>query len=169
MDNTIVFGKMNEDEFRRFEDINIKDYAQTLIKGRGFDEKTALTESEKEFKSMLPDGLHTKDQFLMFIENAQSGTPVGEIWFGYEEEDGERQVFLAEFLIYEEYRRKGIGARMIREMEKRAAEMGINTIRLDTFDWQGKEFYEALGYQCVGHYDNDEDGYSEYFFLKRIS
>ena len=48
MDNTIVFGKMNEDEFRRFEDKNIKDYAQTLIKGRGFDEKTALTESEKE-------------------------------------------------------------------------------------------------------------------------
>ena len=69
----------------------------------------------------------------------------------------------------QEYRRKGIGARLIREMEKRAAAMGVNTVRLDTFNWQGKEFYEALGYQCVGHYDNDEDGYSEYFFLKRIS
>ena len=41
-------------------------------------------------------------------------------------------------------------------------------IRLDTFDWQGKEFYEALGYQQVGHYTNEEDGFSEYFFLKRI-
>ena len=56
----------------------------------------------------------------------------------------------------------------IREMEERAAAMGVNTIRLDTFSWQGKEFYEALGYQAVGHYENAEDGYSEYFFLKRI-
>ena len=46
--------------------------------------------------------------------------------------------------------------------------MGVNTIRLDTFDWQGKDFYEALGYRCVGSYDNAEDGYSEYFFMKRI-
>ena len=57
----------------------------------------------------------------------------------------------------------------MREMEKRAAEMGVNTIRLDTFNWQGKEFYEALKYTCVGHYDNVEDGYSEYFFLKRLN
>jgi hypothetical protein len=41
--------------------------------------------------------------------------------------------------------------------------------RLDMFDWQGKDFYEALGYKCVGQYDNTEDGYSEYFFLKRIA
>ena len=67
------------------------------------------------------------------------------------------------------YRRKGIGARLVRETEKRAAAMGVNAIRLDTFNWQGKEFYEALGYTAVGHYDHDEDGFSEYFFLKRLS
>ena len=77
-------------------------------------------------------------------------------------------LYVSTVFVNEEYRRKGIGARMIHEMEKRAAAMDVNTIRLDTFDWQGKEFYEALDYQCVGHYDNPEDGYSEYFFLKRI-
>jgi len=78
-------------------------------------------------------------------------------------------LYVSTVFVDEEYRRKGIGTRLIREMEKRAAAMGVNTIRLDTFNWQGKEFYEALGYQCAGHYDNAEDGYSEYFFLKRIS
>ena len=78
-------------------------------------------------------------------------------------------LYVSTVFVDQEYRRKGIGARLIREMEKRAAAMGVNTVRLDTFNWQGKEFYEALGYQCVGHYDNDEDGYSEYFYLKRIS
>ena len=80
-----------------------------------------------------------------------------------------RILYVSTVFVDEEYRRKGVGARMIREMEKRAVAMGVNTIRLDTFNWQGKEFYEALGYTCVGRYENTEDGYSEYFFLKRIS
>ncbi len=77
-------------------------------------------------------------------------------------------LYVSTVFVDEEFRRKGIGAQLIREMEKRAAAMGVNTIRLDTFNWQGKEFYEALGYTAVGHYDHPEDGYSEYFFLKRI-
>ena len=77
-------------------------------------------------------------------------------------------LYVSTLFVDPEYRRKGIGTRLIREMEKRAAAMGVNTIRLDTFDWQGKEFYEALGYQCAGHYTNADDGYSEYFFVKRI-
>ena len=79
-----------------------------------------------------------------------------------------RILYVSTVFVDEEYRRKGIGRQLIREMEARAARMGVNTIRLDTFNWQGKEFYEALGYRSVGHYDNREDGYSEYFFLKRI-
>ena len=77
-------------------------------------------------------------------------------------------LYVSTVFVDPEYRRKGIGTQLIREMEKRAAAMGVNTIRLDTFDWQGKDFYEALGYRCVGSYDNAEDGYSEYFFMKRI-
>ena len=79
-----------------------------------------------------------------------------------------RILYVSTVFVDETYRRKGIGARMIREMEKRALAMGVNTVRLDTFNWQGKAFYEALGYQCAGHYKNAEDGYSEYFFVKRI-
>ena len=78
-------------------------------------------------------------------------------------------LYVSTVFVDEEYRRKGIGAQLIHEMEKRAAAMGVNAIRLDTFNWQGKEFYEALGYTAVGHYDHDEDGFSEYFFLKRLS
>ena len=79
-----------------------------------------------------------------------------------------RILYVSTVFVDEAYRRKGIGARMIREMEKRALAMGVNTVRLDTFNWQGKAFYEALGYQCAGHYENAEDGYSEYFFVKQI-
>ena len=80
-----------------------------------------------------------------------------------------RILYVSTVFVDEAYRRKGLGARLITEMEKRAAEMGVNLIRLDTFSWQGKEFYEALGYECAGHYENSEDGYSEYFFFKKLT
>ena len=79
-----------------------------------------------------------------------------------------RILYVSTVFVEEAYRRKGYGTKLIREMEKRAAAMGVNTIRLDTFNWQGKDFYEAMGYKAAGFYENTEDGYSEYFFVKRI-
>ena len=79
-----------------------------------------------------------------------------------------RILYVSTVFVEEAYRRKGYGTKLIREMEKRAAAMGVNTIRLDTFNWQGKDFYEAMGYTAAGHYENADDGYSEYFFVKRI-
>lgn len=77
-------------------------------------------------------------------------------------------LYVSTVFVEEDRRRKGYGKRLMEEMEQRAKAMGVNTIRLDTFSWQGKEFYEALGYEIVGHYENADDGYAEYFFLKRI-
>jgi len=68
----------------------------------------------------------------------------------------------------EAYRRKGLGAALLAEMEKRAGDMGVNLIRLDTFDWQGYEFYKACGYEEVGRYTEPRDRFSEYFFVKRL-
>lgn len=77
-------------------------------------------------------------------------------------------LYVSTLFVDEKYRRKGIAKQLILEMEKRAKAMGVNTVRLDTFDWQGKEFYEALGYECVGHYENSDDGYAEYFYRKSL-
>ncbi len=80
-----------------------------------------------------------------------------------------RILYVSTVFVDEDYRRKGCGRRLIREMERRAVEMGVNLIRIDTFGFQGKEFYEALGYEIVGSYENAVDGYSEYFFVKRLN
>ena len=115
----------------------------------------------------------------MYDEGHMSRKAEGRISIGVE--DGGRLVagldacitafgilYVSTVFVDEDCRRQGVGTRLMREMERRAAAMGADTVRLDTFGWQGKEFYEALGYECVGRYDNEEDGYSEYFFLKRI-
>ena len=77
-------------------------------------------------------------------------------------------LYVSTVFVDEAYRRKGYGKALILEMENRARKLGTNTIRLDTFGYQGKDFYLVLGYEQVGYYRNDEDDYEEYFFLKRV-
>ena len=77
-------------------------------------------------------------------------------------------LYVSTVFVEEPYRRKGYGTKLMQEMESRAKKMGANIIRLDTFNWQGKDFYEAIGYEMVGSYENKFDGYSEHFFLKRL-
>ena len=123
---------------------------------------------------------HIEDQLSAFDEQYITYKLDGSIQIGIEE-DGKliagldacmtafKILYVSTVFVDSAYRRKGYGTQLMREMEQRAKELGANTIRLDTFSWQGKEFYEALGYQVVGHYENPTDGYEEYFFLKRIS
>lgn len=120
-----------------------------------------------------------EDKLNTFDENYITYKMDGSIQVGIEE-DGRivagldscitafKILYVSTVFVDEEYRRKGYGKLLIEEMERRASEMGVNAIRLDTFSWQGKEFYEALNYEIVGSYENDIDGYAEYFFLKRI-
>ena len=77
-------------------------------------------------------------------------------------------LYVSTVFVEEPYRRKGYGSKLMQEMENRARKLGANIIRLDTFNWQGKDFYEAIGYEMVGSYENKFDGYSEHFFLKRL-
>jgi len=70
--------------------------------------------------------------------------------------------------VNENQRGKGVGRKLIECLEKKAASFGANMIRLDTFDWQGADFYKKLGYEQVGRYENKTDGFSECFFLKSL-
>jgi len=53
-------------------------------------------------------------------------------------------------------------------IENKAKKIGVNMIRLDSFNWQGCEFYKKLGYKICGEYKNEIDGFSEYFFIKYL-
>ena len=77
-------------------------------------------------------------------------------------------LYVSTLFVEENHRRMGLGRQLMEAVEQRAKELGADMIRLDTFNWQGKTFYEALGYEIIGQYENTADGFSEYFFLKRL-
>lgn len=77
-----------------------------------------------------------------------------------------RILYVSTVFVDEDYRRKGIAKSLLEQVEERAKDLGADIIRVDTFDWQARDFYESIGYKEVGRYE--AEGFSEHFYLKRI-
>lgn len=70
--------------------------------------------------------------------------------------------------IKEEYRKYGLGSKLLKEVEKLAKEKGCYLIHLDTFDFQAKDFYIKHGYEVFGVLDGCPEGHKRYFLKKNI-
>lgn len=134
-----------------------------------------------EIKELTQDELDSIEQRLEAFDNDHMKHPMeGSISIGAYDDQGvliagadacmtaHRILYVSTVFVEPAYRRQGIGRCLMAQVERRAKDLGANLIRLDTFDWQGKAFYESIGYEIVGQYTCEEDGYSEYFFLKRV-
>jgi len=63
---------------------------------------------------------------------------------------GWKCLYIELFWVKEEYRKKGCGSQLLREVERAAKEQGCYLAHVDTFDFQGKGFYEKHGYEVFG-------------------
>ena len=149
--------KMTGAEFQRFREYSISDYAADLAKGEGLDLERAEETAEKEFLGMLPDGPDTENQFVMSVEDAETGRQAGRIWFCFEDGDSGRKVFLCDFLIFENERRKGYARAALGEMERMARAGGCAESALYVWEHNtaGCSLYRACGYSAVRR---DESG-----------
>jgi len=77
-------------------------------------------------------------------------------------------LYVSTVYVDEAFRGQGLGRKLMEELERKAKALGVNIIRLDTFNWQGAGFYPKVGYTQVGYYENEMDGYSEHFFVKKL-
>ena len=68
--------------------------------------------------------------------------------FGYSIEIGGRDAFLDEMFIHEEHRGRGIGKSVLRQIQSRAAELGVQAIHLevDRSNDRARNLYLALGF-----------------------
>ncbi|MEW9935955.1 GNAT family N-acetyltransferase [Clostridium butyricum] len=70
--------------------------------------------------------------------------------------------------VKEEYRKSGIGSKILNEIEKVAKYKGCYLIHLDTFDFQAKDFYIKHGYDIFGILDECPQRHKRYFMKKII-
>lgn len=68
----------------------------------------------------------------------------------------------------ENYRKNGLGTKLLRHIETIAKEKGATLSMLDTFDFQAEEFYIKNGYQTIGEIRDFPSGHKRVYFSKRL-
>lgn len=70
--------------------------------------------------------------------------------------------------VSEEYQKRGLGSRLLKEVEAIAAENGCTLAHLSTFDFQAKDFYLKHGYEVFGVLENCPEGHCRYYLKKTL-
>lgn len=152
----ITLRPITKKEFEVYMDYSVKDYAKDLMGSSGMNVEEAAAQAKKEFSEMLPEGLLTQDNRIMVIEDPNGKEAVGVIWYLFEYTDGVKQVFLNDFIIKQEERRKGYATEALREMENDAHKNGCT--ESITYVWKhnppGVGLYTKCGYTTFRETDD---------------
>jgi GNAT superfamily N-acetyltransferase len=70
--------------------------------------------------------------------------------------------------VAEPYRMQGIGSRLLAGAEAAAREQGCRAAYLDTFTFQGPEFYPRHGYSELGRLNDFPPGHARIWFWKAL-
>lgn len=77
-------------------------------------------------------------------------------------------LFINLLWVHHDLRRQGIGSALIAEAERRAIDFGCHSAYVDTFSFQGPDFYPRFGYEVFGTLDYPPD-HKRIFFRKRLT
>lgn len=72
-------------------------------------------------------------------------------------------------IIKEEYRKMGLGTKLLNEVERIAIENKCHLMTLDTFDFQAKDFYIKNGYEVFGILEDCPKGHERYYLRKMLN
>ena len=70
--------------------------------------------------------------------------------------------------VREDYRKKGIGSKLLTEAEKEAVKRGCHHVHVDTMSWQAPDFYKKHGYEVVGILPDIPKGNQKYLLIKTL-
>ena len=68
-----------------------------------------------------------------------------------------------------ELRHQGYGRRLVEEAERIARTRGCRHARLDTFDFQARAFYEALGYHVYAELPDFPEGHRQFHLVRQLA
>jgi predicted N-acetyltransferase YhbS len=102
------------------------------------------------------------DYFGLFVRDGagviRAGL-VGNLYAGW--------LFINQLWVHAELRRSGVGSALVTEAERRAIAFGCHSAHVDTFSFQGPDFYPRFGYEMFGTLDYPPD-HKRIFFRKRL-
>ena len=79
-----------------------------------------------------------------------------------------RVIYIDILWVDENYRKQGLGTKLLKEIERVAEEEKCTLIHLDTFDFQAKEFYLRHGYEVFGVLEDCPENHCRYYLKKKL-
>jgi ribosomal protein S18 acetylase RimI-like enzyme len=124
----------------------IRGYAAEHVRNGNWPEEGSLERSRMEFESLLPQGIHTPNQYLWSLVDGEQ--KVGFIWV--QVKDG--KAFIYDFLVEEEYRGKGYGKQALSAMDEKLQSMDVESVALHVFgdNVTAQELYKKMGFEITG-------------------
>jgi ribosomal protein S18 acetylase RimI-like enzyme len=78
------------------------------------------------------------------------------------------EVHIGDLIVGKEYRKSGVGSKLVAAVEDAYKGKGYEKIALTTFGFQAPEFYKKLGYELEFVREDADPKLSKYFYLKRL-
>lgn len=130
--------------------------------------------------------ISVNDRIDDFINREFSGYAKDcDVKLGYEEfcfaaEDGDaiagvitghayyNEVHIGDLIVGKDYRRAGVGSKLVAAVEDAYKGKGYEIIALTTFGFQAPEFYKKLGYEVEFIREDKDPKLNKYFYIKKI-
>lgn len=146
----IQLKPMTEDEFLKYAELSIHGFATESPRYRNVPAEEALKAVSEEFHTkMVPQGIRTPGHFLWQIYDDHER--VGHLHLGEPIRPVARELFAWDFLIYEQFRRKGFARQAMIEAAKRVRELGYLRVALNVFgdNKAAIKLYETMGFRVT--------------------
>jgi RimJ/RimL family protein N-acetyltransferase len=143
----VTLEPIQQEDFERFLEREIGNYANDHVRNGNWPAEGALERSRKEFESLLPNGIHSKDQFLWSILDAEK-RKIGVLWVQVKDQ----RAFIYDFVIDETFRGKGFGKQALMAMDQKLKSMNVESVGLHVFgdNVKAQELYKKMGFEITG-------------------
>jgi len=138
---------IQQEDFDHFLERGIREYAEDHVRNGNWPAEGALERSQKEFEQYLPDGIHSRDQYIYSILD-ENENKIGILWV--QVKDG--KAFIYDFAIAEAFRGKGYGKQALVAMDEKLKLMNVESVGLHVFgdNIVAQELYKKAGFQITG-------------------
>lgn len=140
---------MTKRDFETFIKISKSEYKKDKMRANGFTEEEANKIVAEDFERFLPNGFESEDNF--FFKVLKNETQIGYLWYLIRGASNNRKAFIADILIYEEFRGKGFGKKTMLLLEEEVKRQDLKHIGLHVFGYNEKaiKLYQSLNYQTT--------------------
>jgi len=136
---------MQQEDFDRLLENEIRNYAADQLRNGNWPGAGSLERSRKEFEALLPDGVHTQDQYIWSL--MEENNKVGYLWVQVKDD----KAFIYNFLIREEFRGQGFGKQALAAMDEWLTSVGAESVSLHVFgdNLTAQGLYRKMGFEVT--------------------